>query len=333
MKIAYIDFNLQDSVLEDYSAVNGKRYGGGSVFAPYAREVWDDFHIFANPKCFDNLTENEKKDKCHSLTDQQRQDIFDGKPIKDIILEIVNFDLLVDHCSPIYVNIESTNLKAAVWPVGAFESCHPKNIHLLFFNFDGQKPNLQHTNHKIYKIQLGKPVPEFKEYNKENIIFQCSRHNNIFQSIEVVDLCNKYGIPIYMAGKIDENYPLLQYINNKNSFWLGTLSQTDKNKWHERAKICTILQNGWPSPFTLGGLEAHNKGSQLWVAPSSDFWISYIKHGENGFFVRNEEEFLKAWTNKDLIKQKNCYDSSCGYSIENMLNSFRAAFEQILKND
>ncbi|MEK6881561.1 MAG: hypothetical protein AABY22_18205 [Nanoarchaeota archaeon] len=333
MRIVYIDFNLKDSVLECYSALNCSRYGGGSVFAPYAREAWDDFHIFANPKCFENLTENEKKDKCHPLTDEQRQDIFDGKPIKDILPEVLDFDLLVHHCSPIYINTNGTNLKTAVWVVGAFEHCRPENIDLLFFNLNGQKPDLKHNKHKIYHVQLGKPVPKFQEYKKQDIIFQCSRHNNIFQSIEIVDICNRHKIPIYLGGKIDDNYPLLDIIDNKSSFWLGTLSQTEKNKWHERAKVCTIIQNGWPSPFTLGGLEAHNHGCQLWVAPSSDFWKSYIKNGVNGWFVTSEETFLEAWDRKDLIKQKDCYNSSSIYSIENMLVSFRAAFESILNEN
>ncbi len=213
MRVAYLDFNLKNSVIECYSSLNSSRYGGGSAFSPWAREVWDDFHIYANPKCFYNLTNSEKKDKCHWLTDEQRQDIFDSKPIKDIIPEIVNFDLIVHHHCSQWVNTDGLDIKSCCWVIGYLEDCHPKNTNLLFFNFDGQKSRLKHNDHKIYKIQLGKPVPEFKEYKKENIIFQCSRHNSIFRSIQVADICNRHNIPVYFAGKIDENYPLLDFID------------------------------------------------------------------------------------------------------------------------
>lgn len=326
MKIAYLDFN-EDDLVEDYSHNNCKRYGGGRVFASIAKEKDKNFHIFSNEKSFVNLTDEENKENCHPLSSSDRYRIRSGEPIKNIISNADTFDIFVHHQSMYNVNVDGLKAKECCWAVSVGEYCHPHNKRLLLYN-DLQNPNYGGPIPKLYKITIGKPIPDFQEYQKEDYIFQCTRHTREFGSIKVASLCKQYNIPVIFAGPIDNNYPLLDYVDGKLVKYVGTISDKDKFQYLKSAKFCTFI-HGWPTPFNLSAIEALSYGTPL-IATPVGFWKTLI-NGSNGAIVNNNEEFVQAYNSK--YKQRDCWESSLPYSQENMISSFYTVFKQIYEEN
>lgn len=319
MKIAYLDFN-EDNFFEDYS-ISPKRYGGGRIFASSAK----DFHIFANPESFNNLTDSENKSNCHSLKSSQRQDIRIGLPIERIIPEIEDFDLIVHHHANYGIN---SNKPVCCWAVGYNEPCHPRNSNLLLFN-EYQKPRISNPNTKTYKVVIGKKIPEFREYPKEDFIFQCTRHVQCFGSIQVAKICKANNIPVVFAGPIiDNEYPLMDYVDGSLIKYIGQISEEEKISYLKKAKLCTFL-HFWPTPFNLSAIESLSYGTPI-ATTNIGFWPSLVNK-KNGSILDSSLNLVQTFYNK--FNQYDCYESSLEFSEDNMLTSFFDSFERILKNN
>lgn len=321
MKIAYLDLNYPDH-FEDYSLFP-KRYGGGSIFARWAKEYLngqeynDTFHIYADENCFDNINSEEDL-YCYELDWSSREAIRNGAPVSNYIKE--DYDLFVTHHIEIHLN---TDKPQCCWSLGWREQLHPQNKHLLLYN-DFQDPIIRNEA-VIHNVQIGKPIPSFKEHKKEDFIFQCSRHTSVFGSIEVAHFSRATGIPFYFGGPIDKGYPILDYVDNKSVFYLGVMDESDKIDWTKRARLYAMKHN-WPTPFNLSAIEALSYGTPI-VCNNIGFWPTLIEDGVNGYFGDLES----AWEKSKSVSQKDCYDSAANYSVKNMINSFRQTFETICK--
>lgn len=327
MKVAYLDFN-EDDLIEDYSYYNCKRYGGGRVFASIAKEKNEDFHIFSNEKSFDNLLDIENKKNCHGLSSSDRLRIRQGDLIKNIIPNADYFDLFVHHQSRYHANVEGLKAKECCWAVSVGEYCHPRNERLLLYN-DFQNPMYGGIKQpKLYKIVIGKKIPNFQENEKSDFLFQCTRHNSNFGSIQVAKLCKEYGIPVIFAGPIDRDYPLLDYVDNENIQYLGIIDDNTKFNLLKKAKACPFIHN-WPTPFNLSAIESLAYGTPI-IATNVGFWSNLI-NGKNGSIVNTEEDFISAL--KISYNQKDCWDSVQPYSEEKMLESFFSVFKNIYEEN
>lgn len=327
MKIAYFDLN--DDGFEDYS-INPKRYGGGRVFASQAKEEFnndkDSFVIYADEKCFENLSNNERGDKCLMTTKEEREALRFGKPLKEIISNLNDIDLIVHHFSNEYLNTEGLKAKQVCWSVGWKEVVNPKFKYAIFYN-DYQFPIIEETT-KQYKAVIGKVMPPFGEREKEDFIFQCSRHCSSFGSFTVAEVCNRHGIPVVFAGPIEKGYPLLEKIQQSNGLkYLGQISEEEKIDYCKRARICTFLHT-WPTPFNLSAIEALGCGTPI-VSTGVGFWPSLVTE-KNGFIVNSEIEFLNAYHKAPEIKQKDCWESVQCFSHTEMLNQFYKIFKEIV---
>jgi hypothetical protein len=320
MKIAYLDFN-EDDFFEDYSE-QPQRYGGGRVFASIAKEKIPNFYLFANPRSFDNLAPSENSQHCIGLSSEQRRAIREGKPIKDIIQDADTFDLFVHHQARYAINTEGLKAKSCCWAVGYGEIIHRGNPHVLLYN-NYQSPFFQGAP-QVHKIVIGKPIPAFQEYQKEPFIFQCTRHTKIFGSMEVAKFCRRHQIPVYFAGPIDKDYPLLEIVDDKHVFYLGVISEQEKISWLKRARLTTYMHS-WQTPFNLSAIESLAYGTPIITSPSG-FWPSLV-NGSNGRMITTEEELFEAF--RVNFSQKDCYDSALPYSQDKMLESFQKAFQTI----
>jgi len=328
MKIAYLDLN-EDDLIEDYSLTPNK-YGGGRIIAASLLDKLKDFFIYSNIKSFDNIDDN-KKNQCFSLDLNSRRAIKSGLPLKNYIKNADEYDIFFHHHADVFLNLENCkSQKQAVWPVGWAETVHSKTKNILLFD-----PEVQATKYsefaKIYKIVIGPRFEKFQEYKKEDFIFQCSRHCNEYQSIQLAQLCNKHNIKIYFAGPIVPGYELLNFIDNKNSFYLGSISQEIKIAFMKKSKFNAQLQT-YPISATLTGKECSSYGVSI-MASEIGGWKNYIKHGINGFFIRNENDFFNAWENRDKIKQKDCYELGLEHSEENMIALVIQSLTNILNNE
>lgn len=325
MKIAYLD--LSPGIFEDYS-LNPKRYGGGRIFASTLKQK-SYFTIFADKACFENYTHLDRPNSYCSFDSSQRARAINGEPLINILPQLVEYDIIIHSHTSLYLNTDGLKAKQVVWSVGYLEQIHEKHEHLLLYN-DYQAPQIKNPNIKIYKFILGKKLPDFSIRPKQNYIFQCSRHNDIFSSAVIASLCNKHKIKAYFAGPVDSNYNLLSQIDNINTFYLGQISEDTKIHFTSSARLYTMIHVGWPTPMNLSAIESLSYGTPLIVNPIG-FWPTLIQDGFNGFYARDfENSLLKAWEDSSKISQEACYASVSKYNHNAMHETILDNLERIM---
>jgi len=325
MKILYLDLN-DDNLIEDYSS-NPNKYGGGRVFASAALQKDNKFFIAAGEKCFSNIS---NKNNCIITSEKQRADIVLGKRLKDIIPQSEEFDIFVYHRFDTVLNLEGLKGKQCCWAVGRDEKINPEMENLLLYDRQNQNSIVSNKT-KIYDVTIGVHVPVFQEYQKEKLIFQCTRHEGIFGSIEVAQLCRKYSIPLVLAGPIQNGYPLMQYVDSNLIKYIGIISNSEKAFYYKKAMLTTYL-HFWQTPFNLSAIESLSYGTPI-MSTRNGFWPKLIKNSINGYIIETEMDFVESINNCLNIKQKDCYNSSLNYSSEKMVESFYSAFNNIIKNN
>jgi hypothetical protein len=326
MKIAYIDLNHPDH-FEDYSYFP-KSYGGGRIVAGPMMERLDDFYVYSDERSFQNLKDN-KRSQAKVLDWPKREALRNGACVKSVIPEADDYDLFFSHTANINLNLSNCRSKKyGVWSVGWRETIHPDIQNVIFFSQKFQEPILL-GKPNIFHAVIGPKMDPFQEYQKEDMIFQCTRHVECFQSIKVAQLALKYNIKTIFAGPIGNNYPLMNFIDDKTTFYLGSISQEDKIKYNKIAKFHTQFQT-YPTCATLSAKESLSYGTPIMASPIGE-WPSFIIEGLNGFIVRNEQDFVKAWENRDNLKQINCYNSVTKHSEDKMIQEFYEAFNKIVK--
>ena len=324
MKIAYLDLNFPD-FFEDYS-YEPKRYGGGRIVPAPLMEQFSNFFIFSDKRSFESVRAD-KLGQCRILDWAARQEIRNGVPLKNFIPEAESFDLFFHANTNIHLNLGGLKAQQLVWSVGWSETVHPQNIHVTFFDIHHQQPLLSHGNHVIHNIVIGPKVEPFQEYQKEDLIFQCTSHEKCFQSMEVAQLALKHGIKTVFAGPMQHGYPLRDFIDNKLTFYLGEISQAEKIKYNKLAKVHTQFQS-WPTCATLSAKEAMSYGSFPIALPIGG-WPDFIRNGVNGFIINSEQDFINAWNNRDKISQRECYNTALEHSEDKMVAKLQDAFEKI----
>lgn len=325
MKIAYLDLNHPD-FFEDYS-YSPKRYGGGRIIPGPLMELYNDFIIHSDKRSFENVRPD-KLGQCRILDWPARKAIREGGALKDLIQNAESYDLFFHANTNIHLNLEGLKAQQLVWSVGWSETLHPENSHVCYFDLKHQQPLLSHNKHIVHHIVIGPKVGPFQEYPKEDLIFQCTRHEKCFQSMEVAQLALKYGIKTVFAGPMQHGYPLPTLIDNKTTFYLGEISNEEKIYWNKRAKFNTQLQS-WPTCATLSAKESLSYGSAIICLPIGG-WTDFIKQGINGFIINGEQEFINAWAARDTIKQKDCYDTAVEFGEDKMVETLQKAFVSIL---
>lgn len=324
MKILYVDLNYID-FFEDYS-YEPQAYGGGRVMAGPFLEKRDNFYIASDIRSFLNVREGKKK-QCYPLTWPEREKLRRGVPLLEILPESKDFDVVVHHFANICLNLQGLNAKQVCWPVGWRETVHPKTPNVALFNQRYQETFLPGSP-KVFEVTIGPNIPPFQEYQKEDMIFQCTRQEELFQSIYVAKLALKYGIKLVLAGPIAKGYPLLDYIDEKTTFYLGQISETLKTECAKKAKAITQFQQ-FPTPITLAAKHALAYGCFVMAIPVGE-WPEFVKDGVNGFIVNNEDEFKKSWDRRNEVRQVDCHNSVLRYSEDNMIASFEKCFAELV---
>lgn len=325
MKVAYIDLTLTD-FYEHYS-VEPNRYGGGRVFASWLKQ-FPEFFIFAPQDCFSPISELDRKSGCIHISLEQRSALSQGYPVSQIIPNAAEFDIFI-HINPsVSLNLSGLKGKELVWLAGVEQPVNPNIERIALYN-EFQNPKLS-SNPKIFKFQLGYPIKKFVLNQKEDFIFQCSRHVPAFNSCEIASFCLRHKIKGIFAGPIPQGYPLYNFIDNINTFYLGEISEKDKIDYTSKARLYTLLHN-WPTPFSLSAIESLSCGTPI-ACTAVGFWPTLIKHNYNGFIISNEDQLLEAFKNAATINQSDCYISALKYNVDNMISSVWYMLQEVLNS-
>jgi glycosyltransferase involved in cell wall biosynthesis len=321
-----VDLNEPD-LIEDQSFTNPKRYGGGACVNREFLRKYDNFYIAAREKCFENVPP-EKRKQCIVLTEEEICDIREGfgifavQSLKDIIFSI---DIIFHQFTNRSINTVGLKARNVVWAVGVNDTIHPNNSHLALYSPEHQRPIIYNDSVKIYKVVIGKPLPEFKERKKEDYLFQCSRHNAEFGTTEIAHWCKENKVTGVFAGPIDANFNLLDFVDDKYVNYLGLISEEDKLEWTKGARLYT-LNFKWDAPFNLSMIESLSLGTPVFTN-SRGFTRDVIQDGVNGFL---DKPLKHAWENADKLSQRAIWESAQPYSSEKMIASFEDTFKIVL---
>jgi hypothetical protein len=329
MKICYLDLQINNPP-EDY-AINAQRYGGGACFARYAKKLLnngqDEFYIYGSKANFENLGNNENNDKCFVLNDIALSYLRAGAPVKSWIPESINFDIIIFHHDCFTLNVEGLKAKLVHWALmGDGRANHPNTPYTLLYN-----PGEKAVHGKSFSIVIGKYVPEkFTQFQKNNYIFQCSRHDEHMNSIEVAKFCLRNKIKGIFAGPILKGYPLMDYIDNNWTNYIGLISEYDKTRYLMQATATTYLHT-WNTAFNLSAVESLAYGTPIITSKRGCF--NYLTlEGENGFFWSPESNLLELYLKCQTLDQEKVWKSAQRFSHTAMVNSFYKAFQEILKD-
>jgi hypothetical protein len=266
-----------------------------------------------------------------SCSEQQLQDLRQRKPIKDIIPQSKDIDIFIFNNDDLIINTQDIRATQVLWHAFVGQTCQPYIPNLFIYSED-QNPyvNANYTN--VFKVKIGKPVQEnFQPTKKEDFLFQCTRNDVTMDSIYTAQLCQQYKIKGYFGGPILDDYHLLDFIDNKNTFYLGVLPEQEKLDWTRRARLYGCIQN-WDTIFNLSAIEALGQGTPI-ICRNRGCFKYLIDDGVDGFFYDDKEEsFLEIWNKIIEINQINCYNKALQYSEKEMVNSFYRNFEWIMKN-
>lgn len=316
MKILLLELSCSDSVSK-----NPSRYGGAGITFRRLAENIDNCYFAAERFCF----ENDLNDKCIPLATEQINWIRYGQNLNDYP-QLRGFDLYV-YCNPsIVLNTEKPQ---ACWGVGQSENIHPEIKHLLLHDPKCQSPILGCQNTKIHEFVLGIDIPPFQYYNKSDCIVQISNHYPQINSIILAQWALKHKIKTIFAGPISDQYPLLDYIDYNTTFYLGQIKQEEKIKLLKMAKCAAALYSFPINGPPLFCKEALSYGCWFLSSPIPSM-AKTIRKGVNGFLIRNEQEFLDAWNNRDNPDQLECWNTARQWSVDNMINSFIIVTDKII---
>lgn len=325
MKIGYFDLGLS---IEQYG-LYPTRYGGGAVVARYLKQDPEiDFHVIARKESFDNLTVDDRADRCFPLSLSACLGLFSGSPLDDIEgLDVHSFDLIL-HPQTCW----SFNRGSYKGPIVHFcgfdgKAGHPSNDYILLYDTSFRAQ----FEEKVKYVRIGKPVPPtFIPSVKQPFVFQCSRHDDHQNTIEVAKACCAAGIPGIFAGPIHHDYPLMRYIDGQNTLYVGEIDEEEKLDYCKRATLFTLLPT-WNIPFSQSIIEAQGQGTPIWVNKRGSFLETYLKHTVNGFdasLFTLDQAFRSART---VDMQRECWGAARQYDTSVMVSSFKKAFREIVE--
>jgi glycosyltransferase involved in cell wall biosynthesis len=328
MNIAYIDLQVNFPFLEDYS-IAPKRYGGGSCFAKFAKIYLNGngnyFRIYGSKANFENVSDDEGGIYCSVLNQHEIAHIRNGGRVKDVIPESIHFDIICFHHDCMTLNTQGLKVKLVHWALmGDGRANHPSTPYTLLYN-----PGESAQYGKSYPINIGTFIPSvFMASKIDDYIFQCSRHDGHQNTIEVAKLCLDNQIKGYFAGPILDNYPLMDYIDNKTTFYLGLVDEPTKVGFTKSALMTTYLHK-WETAFNLSVISSLGYGTPIFANNVGCFKY-LLKDGVNGF-VNDGRSFLEIVELAKKIDRKVVWETALPYSHTAMVDSFYRAFEQILR--
>ncbi len=322
IRVAYFDLGFSK---EQYG-LQPTKYGGGGVAARYLKEDPNiDFHIFAPQESFENIGQNERTDRCHVLPSDWCEALKYGAPVSQIFSFETIPDIVLHPHTCETINRGTLNIPIVQFCGFAGDAGHPGNDYILLYD-DSFKPQF---GERAKYVRIGKPVPKtYRPYPKAPHVFQCSRHDDHMNTIEVAKNCRRYGIQGYFAGPIHNGYPLMEHIDGVTTHYLGEIDEATKMGYHRHARLFALLPT-WEVPFNQSIIETQGQGTPIWVNNRGPFFNKYLSHGVNGFDAA-KTSLLEAFDGATKLNQKDSWLAARQFSVPVMVESFKVAFKEIV---
>jgi hypothetical protein len=320
MKILNIELSKNEEV-----GINTKKHGGGAIFLRWAKQILkDEFFILAPKECYENLSLEDYTKNCLILPDPAIETLKNGYPIFDLLPNANDYDIIIHNQENFAFNLNGIKAKQVCWLSFINQTVHPLNHACFIYSYDQKQRVFSPT--KTYKIQIGDYVPEvFSPIENENFLFQCTRLDSVMNPNKFVDLCNKHKIKGLFAG------PILEHIDNINTFYLGLISNEKKLELCKKARLFNCCQS-WETIFNLSAISALGQGCPIIANKEKNGCFRYlVEENKNGFFFDgNEDNFLDIWNKSSIINRQAIWETAKKWNQIEMVKSFYGSFEKII---
>lgn len=327
MRIIYIDAGV-NWPRETYSAKHASRYGGGACFARYAlimlNNSRDIFHILGPKESFNEIGEDENPNCCFGLEDDRLHHLRGGGNVRDILPSIDDYDIVIHHHDVFHLNTDGCRPKSVHWALmGDNGAQHPRTPYTLLY-----RPGEQARHGRGFPVTIGKFVPShFVPGPLRRGIFQCSRHDVHTNSIAAAQFCLSSQVEGCFAGPILDNYPLMEYIDDKVTFYRGLVSEREKLE-RCRSAVATTYLHTWETAFNLSAVESLSVGTPI-IASNRGCFRYLLQEGTNGFYWKPGDDMRELYEKCRELDQEKVWQTAHQFSHIAMVNSFYKAFQEI----
>ena len=174
---------------------------------------------------------------------------------------------------------------------------------------------------------------DFNPFPKDHFIW--SARINKHKGIEnVIEIAEKTGIKLHLAGRLDEGQrdyfkeKIKPRLNDKIKY-IGEYSREEKSKFFGEARAL-IYPIEWEEPFGLNMAEAQACGTPV-IAYNKGSVPEVVKNGKTGFVVNNIKEAIKAVKKIDQIDRRDCRKWVEGkFTSEKMVNGYEKLYYKLL---
>lgn len=159
-----------------------------------------------------------------------------------------------------------------------------------------------------------------------------SPEKDLATAIRVAIRC---GVPIKIAARIEpadleyHRSQVIPLLDHPLVEWLGEADERKKVALLEHA-IALLMPINWDEPFGLSFVEALAAGTPV-ITRARGALPEVMRHGEHGFFARNEDEMVDACSQIGLIDRAACRGWALErFSYGRMVDEYESAYYRIL---
>ena len=151
-----------------------------------------------------------------------------------------------------------------------------------------------------------------------------------------IQIARRAGLPLKIAAKVDKkdqeffDARIKPHIDGRNVEFIGEIGEKQKGDFLGNA-IALLFPIDWPEPFGLVMIEAMACGTPV-IARSRGSVPEIIRHGVNGFLVKDLEGAVQAIKDVPQISRQKCREVfEERFTSTRMARDYLAVYEQLIR--
>jgi glycosyltransferase involved in cell wall biosynthesis len=188
----------------------------------------------------------------------------------------------------------------------------------------------QHLKNEIGKPGVVIPHGEKLLFNKtpedqrENYLFFAGRITKDKGVDIALAACKKIGIPLVLAGPLNDKAFAENIINDDSVQYLGELTYPELFEYYCKCKALVYMTQ-YTEPFGLSVIEAMAAGAPV-ITTGKGGTGETVLIGQTGFIAETAEQIIEAYTKLDELKAEDCITRANAYTVNVMVENYLSLF-------
>lgn len=151
-----------------------------------------------------------------------------------------------------------------------------------------------------------------------------------------IQIARRAGLPLKIAAKVDKKdqeffeAKIKPHIDGRNIEFIGEIGEVEKQDFLANA-LALLFPIDWPEPFGLVMIEAMACGTPI-IARSRGSVPEIIRHGVNGFLVKDIEGAVQAVKDIEQISRPKCREAfEKRFNATRMAKDYLEVYEQLIR--